>query len=410
MTIPAKHNAWSPMLPKALPAKPTQGGTGVSANVLRHKRNPMERTEIPFRKVKLLILITFCTIISSCSGQKNKDHIQDVIKESKTISLNSTLEDNQSNNQSSPTLFQFPNFDNQISDVVRTVFQDSKGHIWFGCQGGAFRYNGKSLIHIDSIKSELGLGVTIKDITEDKNGRIWFGHTDGISVLDGESITNYYESDGLLSNDVWCITIDKNNQVWIGTIEGICKFDGKHFVNFEIPEGELDTTVGVSSPKMIHNIMEDSRGRMWFSTNGGVYIQDKDLLINISEKDGLNTSFVNKVIEAKSGVFWISTSKGLFYLKGESLVNMTEILFEGDKGTGSIIEDSKGNVWFNCSRNIYSLNEEKLTEYRIAEGNYGPLTFQIYEDRQNRLWFVGYGGAYRYENDRFINVTQNGPW
>jgi ligand-binding sensor domain-containing protein len=141
-----------------------------------------------------------------------------------------------------------------------------------------------------------------------------------------------------------------------------------------------------------------------------VYIQDKDLLVNISEKDGLNTSFINKVIEDKSGFFWISTSKGLFCLKGDSLNNMTEILFEESKGTGSIIEDSKGNVWFNCARSIYSLNGGSLTEYRIAKGNNGPLTFQIYEDRQRRLWFVGYGGAYRLGNEKFINITENGPW
>ena len=84
--------------------------------------------------------------------------------------------------------------------------------------------------------------------------------------------------------------------------------------------------------------------------------------------------------------------------------------FEESKGTSSITEDSKGNIWFKIGRSIYRLNGEKLKEYRIAEGDYGPVTFQIYEDRQRRLWFVGYGGAYRYENDRFINITQNGPW
>lgn len=370
----------------------------------------MEKTKTPFHKVKLLIIIALCFIMTSCNGQENKGDKQNVYKEAQIKSPDSNLEINQSNHQKTQTSFQFSNFNDQISDVVRTVFQDSKGNIWFGTQNGVFKHNGKSLIQIESIKNEVGRSVTIKDITESKDGRVWFGHTGGISVFDGESVTNYYESDGLLSNDVWCITSDKHNQIWIGTIEGICKFDGKHFVTFEIPEGELDTTVGISSPKMIHNIMEDSRGRMWFSTNGGIYIRDKDLLINISEKDELNTSFVNKIIEDKSGSFWISTSKGLFSLKGESLINMTEILFKESKGTGSIIEDSKGNIWFNCSRNIYRLNGEILTEYRITEGNYGPLTFQIYEDRQKRLWFVGYSGAYRFENEKFINITQNGPW
>ena len=370
----------------------------------------MRKMETSIHNVGLLIVFSVCILMTSCKGQEYNGDIQHVIKETKLISHDSDLEEGQSDNQSAATSFQFPNFENQISDVVRTVFQDSKGNMWFGTQNGVFKQNGKSLTRIDSIKSESGRGVTIKDIAESKDGRIWFGHTDGISVFDDESVTNYYESDGLLSNDVWCITTDKHSQVWIGTIDGICTFDGKHFVNFAIPEGKVDTTVGVSSSKMIHNIMEDSRGRMWFCTNAGVYIQDKDSLINISEKDGLNTSFVNKVLEDKSGSFWISTSKGLFCLKGQSLINITEILFEDGKGTGSIIEDSEGNIWFNCSRSIYRLNGGKLTEHRIVEGDYGPLTFQIYEDRQERLWFVGYGGAFRYENNKFLNITKDGPF
>jgi ligand-binding sensor domain-containing protein len=358
--------------------------------------------------IKIMIVIVLGVFTTSCNGQENK---QDVISETKTIFHDSNLENGQSNNQNTQTSFQFSNFKNQISDVVRTVFQDSKENFWFGTQNGAFKHNGKSLIRVDSIKSELGRGVTIKDITEDKDGRIWFGHTDGISVIDGESITNYYESDGLLSNDVWCITTDKKNQVWIGTIEGVCKFDGKKFTIFEIPEGKLDKSRGVSSTKIIHNIMEDSQGRIWFSTNGGVYIKDKDSLTNISKKDGLRTSFVNQVLEDKNGNIWISTSKGLFHYADKTLKNVTADIVKNVKGTGSIMQDSDGNIWYISNlRDIYSLKGKNFTKYRIAEGDYGPATFQIYEDKQKRLWFVGYGGAYRLEKGKFLNITKDGPW
>lgn len=371
----------------------------------------MKKIKIPFQGIHLIIVFIFLVGTSSCDGQKNKTDSGHIIKKSKTTSFDSSPEDEEANNQNTLSSFQLSNFDNQISDVVRTVFQDSKGNIWFGTQNGAFRQNGKTLIRLDHIKSELGRGVTIKEITEDNDGRIWFGHTGGISVFDGESTSNYYESDGLLSNDVWCISIDKNNHVWIGTIEGVCKFDGNHFTAFEIPEGKIDTTRGVSSTKMIHNIMEDSHGRMWFSTNGGVYIKEHDVLSNISEKDGLKTNFVNQVIEDRDGSFWISTSKGLFHYTDKTLKNITEGIAENLKGAGSIMQDSNGNIWFNSNlRDIYSFNGEDFSKYRIAEGNYGPAPFQIYEDQQKRIWFVGFGGAYRYENEKFINITQNGPF
>ncbi len=350
----------------------------------------MKKEKAPFHGIKLLTGIALCIIMTSCSGQANNGDKQNIIKEKETI--------------------QFPYFKKQISDVVRTIFQDSKGNIWFGTQNGAFKLTGDSLIHIDSIKSESGTGVTIKDIAEDKDGIIWFGHTDGISGIDGTLVTNYYESDDLISNDVWCIETDVNGNVWIGTIEGACIFNGQGFTNFDLPEGKIDTTVGVSSTKMVHSILEDSKGTIWFSTNAGLFSYTNKKLKNISEEVGIQTNFVSKIVEDKKGGFWVSTSKGLFYLKENTLTNISEMYFEESKGTGSIILDFKGDIWFNCSRSIYRLSGEKLTEYRIEEGNYGPLTFQIYEDQQKRLWFVGYGGAFRYENDRFVNITQNGPW
>jgi len=356
---------------------------------MRHKnKNPMKKGRTPFYKFKLFVAITLSFIMTSCNGQANNGDKQNVIKQT----------------------IQFPNLKEQISEVVRTIFQDSKGNIWFGAQGGAFKLAGDSLIHIDSIRSESGGRVTIKDIAEDKDGTIWFGHTDGISSIDGTSVTNYYESDGLISNDVWCIETDVNGNVWVGTIEGACIFNGQGFNNFDLPEGMIDTTVGVSSTKMIHSILEDSKGTIWFCTNAGIFSYINKNLKNISDEVGVPTNFVSKIVEDKKGGFWVSTSKGLFYLKENVLTNISELHFEESKGTGSIIVDFKGDTWFNCSRSIYRLSGEKLTEYRIEEGNYGPLTFQIYEDRQRRLWFVGYGGAYRYENDRFINITQNGPW
>jgi ligand-binding sensor domain-containing protein len=328
-----------------------------------------------FNGIKLFTGIVLCIIMISCNRQANNGDKQNVLEET----------------------IQSPDSIKQISQVVRMMYQDSKGVFWFGAEGGAFKLAGDSLIHI-------------KDIAEDKDGKIWIGHTDGISSIDGTSVTNYYESDGLISNDVWCIETDVNGNVWIGTIAGTCIFDGHGFTNFELPEGKIDTTVGVSSTKMIHNILEDSKKTIWLSTNAGLFSYSNKNLMNISDEVGVPTNFVSKIVEDKKGGFWVSTSKGLFYLYENILTNVSKMHFEEIKGTGSIIVDYKGDVWFNCGRSIYKLSGEQLSEYRIEEGNYGPLTFQIYEDQQNRLWFVGYGGAYRYENNRFVNITQSGPW
>ena len=350
-----------------------------------------------FITVKTLIIISLTTLISPCNGQENRNDTRNTKLQGQTLTQNSTIENNYLNEQ--------------ISQVVRTVFQDSRGNIWFGTQNGAFRLTDKSLSHIDGIKSESGKGVTIKDITEDKDGTIWFGHSDGISSVKGETVINYYESDGLISNDVWCIAADTIGRIWIGTIVGACVFNGQEFIKFELPEGKIDSTVGVSSTKMIHNILKDSKGKLWFSSNAGLFSYSNNKLVDVSGTVGIQTNFVNILFEDKSGGLWISTKVGLYNLKENIANNITDGKIEIGKGIGSIAEDKDGKIWFVSNQHhLYTFDGKDLKEFQKSEDNKGPVVFQIFKDQDDRLWFVGYGGAYRLENSSFLNITKNGPW
>jgi len=355
-------------------------------------------------KIKPIIVFILSFVIYSCSGQKTKENSQQVISKRDT-------ENNESTNNNINNSFTFPNFDNQINQVVRTVFQDSKKNIWFGTESGAYKFNGESLIFINSIKSETGKGVTIKDISESKDGVIWFGHTDGISSVKGDTVINYYESDGLISNDIWCITPDTNGNIWVGTINGVSVFNGQEFNEFELPEGIIDTTLGVSSTRMVHSIKEDSKGTLWFSTNAGLFSYSNDKLTNVSKKFGIQTNFINELFEDSKGELWISTKKGLYNLKGNKISNITEGKIKNGKGIGSIAEDKEGTIWFVSNQHsLYTYDREKLIEFQKTEENKGPVIFQIYKDHEDRLWFVGFGGAFRLENGNFLNITKNGPW
>jgi ligand-binding sensor domain-containing protein len=64
--------------------------------------------------------------------------------------------------------------------------------------------------------------------------------------------------------------MDKRDAL-IGTTQGVYTFDGEKFSSFEILK-EDKSDVGVSTTKMVHSIIQDSKGKMWFATNGGVYL------------------------------------------------------------------------------------------------------------------------------------------
>lgn len=360
------------------------------------------KKEITYIKPAKSVLILFISLLlSACNGQE-KTTIP-----SKSVVPKETQ--NQEQNQNSIFENNYPG--EQISQVIRKIFQDSKGTIWFGTQNGVFRLRDKSLVHIDSIKSESGKNVTVKDIAEAKDGKIWFGHTDGISSIEGEKVENYYESDGLIDNDVWSIAAGAKANIWIGTLEGACRFNGQEFTSFELPEGRIDSSLGVSSGKMVHSIMEDKQGAIWFCTNAGLFSYSDKKLLNHSAKVGLQSNFVNEIFEDKKGNFWISTKDALYKLKGENLKNITEGKLKVGKGIGAIAEDKDGIIWLVSNQHyLYSYDGEKLIEFPKSEENERPVIFQIYKDQEDRLWFIGFGGAYRMENGEFINITKDGPW
>jgi hypothetical protein len=73
---------------------------------------------------------------------------------------------------------------NQISGVIRTVFHDSKGNLWFGTQNGLGYYDKSGLVYFE-LKDWVGQNVTVHVIIEDKIGNIWIGYSGGIAKYDG---------------------------------------------------------------------------------------------------------------------------------------------------------------------------------------------------------------------------------
>ena len=303
-------------------------------------------------------------------------------------------------------------YKDQISQVVRKIFQDSRGIIWFGTQNGAFKLVNNKLISIKDIRSEANSPVTIKDICEDDNGVIWFGHTDGVSSIYEDKVKNYYESDGLISNDVWSIESDQKGRIWIGTLRGVSILEGDMFTFFELPKGKIDTTLGISSREIVHDIMLDHEGVLWFCTNAGLFSYTDEKLINVSEEFDIKTNFINSIIEVnEQGEYWISTKEDLYHLKDDQVDNLTKDKVETGKGIGSIEIDKAGVVWFVSDQHIlYKYQNKMLTKFPKSEDNKGPVIFQIFEDKESRLWFVGYGGAFRLEAGQFVNITKAGPW
>ena len=84
------------------------------------------------------------------------------------------------------------------------VFVDSKDHVWYGTEDGAFCFDFRKGIKPKLYSTANGLtDNSVTSITEDYQGNIWLGTIKGLNklVLKSGTITNFYAESGLQSNE-----------------------------------------------------------------------------------------------------------------------------------------------------------------------------------------------------------------
>lgn len=92
-----------------------------------------------------------------------------------------------------------------------------------------------------------------------------------------ESGANYYfrhytNRQGLSHNTVFCSLQDQRGFMWFGTTDGLNRFDGYSFTTYR-HNSSLPFGVGLPSGSILH-ILEDSTGKIWVCTEGGICYYD----------------------------------------------------------------------------------------------------------------------------------------
>ncbi|MCP5053403.1 MAG: hypothetical protein GY940_39930, partial [bacterium] len=146
---------------------------------------------------------------------------------------------------------------------IHTIMEDKEGNIWFSqfegvrkisANGGGEHYSTGSGLVYDTVKS----------LFQDSRGRIWFGTQQGLSSFWDGKFTNYTTSDGLSDDDCYFTLEDDSGNLWVGTGKGVDRFDGKTFRNYSSKDGLPSTEMSQSA------CFKDSSGNLWFGANGGV--------------------------------------------------------------------------------------------------------------------------------------------
>jgi ligand-binding sensor domain-containing protein len=332
-----------------------------------------------------------------------------------------TLKD-QNTSKPSPTVIRnfkavgkSPDFDTTlVSQYIRSIFQDSKGNLWFGTLGeGVVRYDEKTLTYFsnpDGFNNN-----SVYAINEDKNGNLWFGTDQGVYKYDGKTFRNYNVKDGLNHTDISrkSILVDKSGTIWVGTHGGVYQYDP----STDSKGGKCFSLFSLLPAIDVAGIMEDKNGNIWFaSSDKGVFRYDGQTIVNFNEKEGLGKNYAGGMAQDKTGNMWFTMKNGICKFDGKRFTEYTSK--DGLGGTefwGIIIEQS-GIIWVTARGNTtrfdpsVPLPNPKAFTVFTSENGLNCCVQSMHQDKSGTMWWGAGSGLFRFDGKQFYQVKQKGPW
>jgi ligand-binding sensor domain-containing protein len=298
----------------------------------------------------------------------------------------------------------FTDADGLASNTVLTVFEDSRGNIWFGTTDGLTRYDGKNF---QTFTTEDGLvRNTIGLIFEDQNGMLWFA--DGVlsSFLErGKPIDMSWMETPLSELD-----LTQHNEPPEGTarripLKGVSRYDGKAFKIFTTADGLADDT--------IQDIFQDKAGTLWFATWSGVSQYNGEEFNNIVVNGPMGMEVlpdwwdeIKAIAQDTTGNVWFGSTAGVTYYNLQTTrfrhfaidEDFTPFQEMGKAQQGHITDlqfDGKDNLWISRSgtdredSGIRRYDGKKMTIFPQSEQLPMSSVDKIMLDSSGNLWFTG---------------------
>ena len=206
-----------------------------------------------------------------------------------------------------------------INNQVVSIFQDSKGYMWFGTYGGVSKWDG---INLKNFTKADGLAsVPVVNINEGKDGTMYFStYGGGITIFNPNgTIDTLNDSKGLQQNFIMSMKIFKDGNLYLGNGNTVTVWDSlKLLENFAEKYNFKDLRVG-----SVFEILERKENEFWLATGKkGILVLDKNGYRNYNTNNGLNSNLVTDIDTLSDGTLVISTDKGVNFLENGNITSL----------------------------------------------------------------------------------------
>jgi signal transduction histidine kinase len=205
---------------------------------------------------------------------------------------------------------------------IRVLYCTTRDDLWIGTADNRLHVLHQGALH--DLTQEAGFtGRRPIAIAEDAGGTVWVATIDELLLgfADGRFQHRYTSAQIPGGGHVQAMLVDAYDSLWLGTTQGLVLKQGEHFSLLTENDGLPD--------KMIYQLLEDARGRLWIGSRRGVYaVSLKELhavaagaqkrlnVTTLGKDEGLPSASASDGTQpnawrARDGRLWFTTHAGL---------------------------------------------------------------------------------------------------
>jgi len=284
---------------------------------------------------------------------------------------------------------------------VERLLRDHEGGLWIGTRD-------RGLVHLHQGKTDVfgqsdGLsGNDVLRLFEDREGNIWVATLDGLDRFHDLTVSTFSVKQGLSNSVVGSVLASGDGSVWFGTDGALNRRNNGQIITYDSREGKLDGLAPSS-------LFQDTHGRLWVSTQGGVGYVENDRFVRASGVPGGN---VNAIAEDTAGNLWVANQDlGLLHFLPGNVVRRIPWAELGRNDDTNVLagDPFRGGLWLGFYNGgvAYFADRKVKASYSSAnglgEGRVNDLRF----DQDGALWVATESGLSRLQNGRVATLTSN---
>lgn len=275
------------------------------------------------------------------------------------------------------------------NNVVRRLYEDARGRLWVGTEGGLVRFEKGRFVSPQGSAPPKSQDMVLAIV--ESGDDLWFGTGGGgLRRLRGGEVQSFTRKDGLSSDFIRCLYADRDGTLWIGTRGGgFGRLRSERFVSIPM-QSTAWGTIGSGA------IRRDRAGNLWVGTSGGGLLRlQGDRISALTKKDGLTGEIVMCVFEDREGSLWIGTDgDGLHRLKDGKVTTFSTQEGLSDNMLLPIFEDRLGTLWLGSyGGGLNAFRNGQFTAYTTKQGLSSDAVASLAGDGAGNLWIGTDGGG-----------------